>query len=210
MFQVHGLVGQIYNTRAERLRRIERVPGTAATAAIEADEVVVSHPLGRPDDPGQPHDDPASHNPALQAYAAVQRDPQGTGARPHPRNRVADWMSQPVHRLSLAQSTADAQALLAAHRIAQAPVLEGDRLVGLALRQDLAAAPANAPLRDWLRSPVPAATPELSLRTLATALLNTGLPGVPVTDAAGRLVGFITRSDLLRAIATEPVLDLWG
>jgi CBS domain-containing protein len=41
-------------------------------------------------------------------------------------------------------------------------------------------------------------------------LLESGLPGLPVVDEQGRVIGFISRSDILRAVVTEPPLDLWG
>jgi len=45
---------------------------------------------------------------------------------------------------------------------------------------------------------------------VATVLLETGLPGLPVTDDTGRPVGFISRTDILRAVAADPPLDLWS
>ena len=57
---------------------------------------------------------------------------------------------------------------------------------------------------------MPSALPETDLRRAASLLLGTGLPGVPVTDPAGQLLGFVSRSDLLRAIVADPPLDLWG
>jgi CBS domain-containing protein len=59
-------------------------------------------------------------------------------------------------------------------------------------------------------TPVPAAEPGTDLRRVAALLLETGLPGVPVIDEAGRIVGFVSRTDLLRALATDPPLDLWA
>jgi CBS domain-containing protein len=66
------------------------------------------------------------------------------------------------------------------------------------------------PVTAVMWSPVPSALPETDLRRAASLLLGTGLPGVPVTDAAGLLLGFVSRSDLLRAIVADPPLDLWG
>ncbi|MEG2281143.1 MAG: CBS domain-containing protein, partial [Comamonas sp.] len=45
---------------------------------------------------------------------------------------------------------------------------------------------------------------------VAHVLLDTGLPGLPVTDDLGHLSGFISRTDILRAVASDPPLDLWG
>ena len=40
--------------------------------------------------------------------------------------------------------------------------------------------------------------------------MDTGLPGLPVTDAEGVLLGFVSRTDILRAVAADPPLDMWG
>lgn len=96
-------------------------------------------------------------------------------------------------------------------------------------------APADAwrelmmrPVSEVMFSPVPAVSPDADLRRVARVLLDADLPGLPVLesveggdDAAarepagggpkdGELVGFISRSDLLRAVVNDPPLDLWG
>lgn len=68
----------------------------------------------------------------------------------------------------------------------------------------------DQPVQALMRSPVPATVPETDLRSVAGALLATGLPGLPVTDDGGRVRGFVARGDILRAVAAEPPLDLWG
>jgi CBS domain-containing protein len=57
---------------------------------------------------------------------------------------------------------------------------------------------------------VPSTAPGTDLRRVAALPLDTGLPGVPVADDSGDVLGFVSRTDLLRALATDPPLDLWG
>jgi CBS domain-containing protein len=45
---------------------------------------------------------------------------------------------------------------------------------------------------------------------LALLLLDTGLPGLPVVDDDGGLRGFVSRSDILKAVVHDPPLDLWA
>ena len=59
-------------------------------------------------------------------------------------------------------------------------------------------------------SPVPTVAQDTALRSVASVLLDTDLPGLPVTDEAGQLIGFVSRNDILRAVAGEPPLDLWS
>lgn len=63
---------------------------------------------------------------------------------------------------------------------------------------------------DLLRSPVPAARPDTGLRHIAAVLARTGMAGMPVVEEGDRLVGWVGRRELLRALATDPPLDLWG
>ena len=49
----------------------------------------------------------------------------------------------------------------------------------------------------------------LNIRRVARVLLDTGLPGLPVVDEQGMVTGFVSRSDILRAVVADPPLDLW-
>ena len=114
---------------------------------------------------------------------------------------------------------------LAEHRVAQAPVVDAlGRVIGLLLRADMAPLDllpepgaikqaidlARRPVAEVMVSPVPTVSPDTELRRVAAVLLDTGLPGLPVTDEAGVLSGFISRTDILRAVAADPPLDLWS
>lgn len=69
---------------------------------------------------------------------------------------------------------------------------------------------AKRPVTEVMVTPVPAVTADTHLRQLTHVLLETGLPGLPVTDADGHLRGFVSRTDVLRAVVSEPPLDLWS
>ncbi|EER58146.1 CBS domain containing membrane protein, partial [Acidovorax delafieldii 2AN] len=119
----------------------------------------------------------------------------------------------------------DAWQTLAEHQVAQAPVVDAlGRVIGLLLRADMAPLDllpepgavkqaidlARRPVSEVMVSPVPTVSPDTELRRVAAVLLGTGLPGLPVTDEAGVLAGFISRTDILRAVAADPPLDLWS
>ena len=69
---------------------------------------------------------------------------------------------------------------------------------------------ARRPVSEVMVSPVPTVAADTELRRVASVLLDTGLPGLPVTDERGLLAGFISRTDILRAVAADPPLDLWS
>ena len=78
--------------------------------------------------------------------------------------------------------------------------------VGLTLAIDL----ARRPVSEVMVSPVPTVSADTELRRVAAVLLDTGLPGLPVTDEWGSMAGFVSRTDILRAVAADPPLDLWS
>ena len=68
------------------------------------------------------------------------------------------------------------------------------------------AAPAPKPTaipvtaKEIMQTPVIAATPQASLRDLASRLVTNEFSGMPVADPDGRVVGVITEADIIRAL----------
>jgi len=54
--------------------------------------------------------------------------------------------------------------------------------------------------KQIMQTPVIAATPQASLRDLASRLVTNEFSGMPVADLDGRVIGVITEADILRAL----------
>jgi CBS domain-containing protein len=64
------------------------------------------------------------------------------------------------------------------------------------------------PLRSLTRTPERIA-PDSGIRNAAALLLESASDALPVVDDASRLVGLLTRNDLLGALVTHAPLELW-
>ena len=62
--------------------------------------------------------------------------------------------------------------------------------------------------RDLMLTDVVTLSPELSLVDAQRVLLETGISGAPVVDETQRVVGVLSSSDLLRAVAEEHDTDV--
>ncbi|KZT15383.1 histidine kinase [Acidovorax sp. GW101-3H11] len=231
MFFVFGPSGQMYRGGPENLaqissvRRVQR-PQALRTRALD----LPGEPV--PVFPAPPHaataeaTTPAVVNLRLQdavsAYAQTEQGPQH--AR-QPLTRVSDVMTRGALSVQPDARVNNAWQTLAEHKVAQAPVVDVlGRVIGLLVRADMAPLDllpepgavkqaidlARRPVAEVMVSPVPTVSPDTELRRVAAVLLDTGLPGLPVTDEAGVLSGFISRTDILRAVAADPPLDLWS
>lgn len=213
MFQIHGISGRMFSGTLEQWRQHRAVTAVAPTRRVAPLDAREHRPIVPP---------PSDHGvgrEAAQAYGSVTI----VGTR-QPLTRVADVMRSPALTVPAGATQAEAWQVLTRHGIGQAPVLdERGTLVGLIGRAGLMpSASADAPsahgeqvrlarpVTEVMWTPVPSAAPGTDLRRLASLLLETGLPGVPVTDDAGHVLGFVSRTDLLRALATDPPLDLWA
>lgn len=230
MFAVYGLQGRLFSGSLDRVRELEPVRAVArqrGLAGVQRQEQaslaeVVAGRLRDPVVPGIVAGESAARE-ALSAYAQTLTEPR------RPLTLVEQVMSHPVVTVPLAASLREAWALLARAGVGQAPVLDAaGRLVGLVMRSDLLRAEALpqelgeglAEAMAWARrlaepvasvmwTPVPSAQSGTALREVAQLLLELHLPGLPVLDEEGGLLGFLSRSDLLRALVREPPLDLW-
>jgi CBS domain-containing protein len=228
MFFVYGTSGQLFRGSMEQLRQIRGVGSLARTRRVEAlgrDGRDASEDAGTPAlpmrDATKGHGFEASRPAPLSAYLQTQG-----GTQRRPLSLVADVMCHRPITLPDTASVLQAWQLLTDQSVGQAPVLNAaGQLVGLLTRADLLqpqqlpdpARHAQAwqtllerPVTDIMATPVPSVAPESDIRRVAQVLLDTGLPGLPVVDEQGQVSGFISRSDILRAVVTEPPLDLWG
>jgi CBS domain-containing protein len=217
MFYIHGVAGRVFSGSLEQMKALAPLSPAARAQRANAREAADGEPSVASAGGGH-----AGHRAALAAYASTE---QAAVAR-QPRTRVADVMSPRVVTLTVAMPVIDAWRVLAEHGHGQAPVVDAQgALVGLFVRADLmradlledVVADASAwrallaqPVHALMRTPVPATSPENDLRRVAGALLASGLPGLPVANEQGRVIGFVSRSDILRAVTADPPLDLWG
>ena len=221
MFSVYGQAGRIFRGDMEELRQVAAVKAAARAHAVAA--------VGRDPEDQNPSRFGAlvqqsaglAHRSALAAYDQVQKPD-------HPRQPVTQVhtvMSHAVITLADTLSVEGAWQVLVRNRVGQAPVVSAQgTLVGLLSRADLMR-PERLPgpeshalvwralllqsVVDVMWTPVPSVAPDADIRHVARVLLDTGLPGLPVVDEHGSVTGFISRSDILRAVVADPPLDLW-
>ncbi len=221
MFSVYGVMGRLFNGPLDQMRQVGGINTlTRSRAVARIGEDPTSSDNG--DDLRRATLVQAAPRMPVTAYSQVQ---EGDSQR-RPLSRVVDVMSRKVLTVGLSASLLDAWQFLTDHGIGQAPVVDDQgMLVGMLLRADLLRAghlpaPDAHPLawRAWLAqpvadamwTPVPSVQSDTDLRHVARVLLDTGLPGLPVVEANGSVAGFVSRSDLLRAIVNDPPLDLWS
>nr|WP_315425655.1 CBS domain-containing protein [uncultured Albidiferax sp.] len=229
MFSVYGVTGRVFTGTMEQLRHIDKVHAIARMRRIEPNDMELLPELpNAPVEPATSAPMPLLPSTAVAAYAQTSQPDTPR----QPLDRVGLLMTQPAVTTRADTSLAEAADLMAQHRIAQLPVLDANaRLVGILLRADLfrpgrvvASTPdAVEPLdaNDWavrmaqpvsgtMWTPVASVSSDTDIRRVAQVLLDTGLPGLPVVDEGGTVIGFVSRTDILRAVATEPPLDVWG
>src|SRR5690349_13597251 len=126
--------------------------------------------------------------------------------------RARDVMTSPVITLRPGAPVQAAAALLCSHGFTAAPVVDaGGAIVGIASEADLvrgrivpdgwAAPPEPNPVVRQVMTPAPAVKrPEDDLADVVALMLDAGLRSVPIVED-GRLVGIVTRRDVLRVVA---------
>lgn len=224
MFFVFGPAGQVFRGSADQLGQIGPVRRTRRVQALRTHGSIVQPPeTVTPEASARPAPAPPPlHQDAVAAYTQTAQGPQ---APRQPLTLVQDVMSAQPLSVPPEMMVNLAWQRLAEHQVGQAPVVNArGQVVGLLLRADMAPldllpepgavqqaiALARRPVQEVMVSPVPTVDAQAQLRRVAQVLLDTDLPGLPVTDASGQLQGFVSRSDILRAVAGNPPLDLWS
>lgn len=206
MFYVQGIQGRVFRGPLERLDRVNGLSQAAVPRQIDATDdelVVVGEVVGQREE-------------AVRAYRKMLPADLERG----PLYHADQLMSRSVITIDQEAAVADAWRTLRDNRIRQAPVVDAQRkLLGLVSERNLltavdvedgeVVAARQRLVRDVMTSPVVAAAGVTDIRRIATVMLDNGLDGVPVINDNGTIVGFVSRSDILRAVVKDPPLSLW-
>jgi CBS domain-containing protein len=125
-----------------------------------------------------------------------------------------DIMSSPVYVVGLQENIAHARRLMLSHKISRLPVLDGDRLVGIITKKDLAYRLRQSdPI--WRRRPIDkipvhvlmvpdpvSVTPDARVADIAALLIARDFSGLPVLDGK-KLIGMVTKTDILRSTSVN-------
>lgn len=129
-------------------------------------------------------------------------------AKSAPPSIVRDIMSRDCYRVTGSMSVSILAEGLSQHRLPGAPVVDkGDRLIGFISEQDVLGKVVEslyldheAPLvNELMRNEVLSVSPNKSIVDLAQEMLGAKPKVYPVTEQ-GRLVGIVTRRDVLNAV----------
>jgi CBS domain-containing protein len=125
-----------------------------------------------------------------------------------------DIMSSPVYVVGLQENIAHARRLMLSHKISRLPVLDGDRLVGIITKKDLAYRLRQSdPI--WRRRPIDkipvhvlmvpdpvSVTPDARVADIAALMIARDFSGLPVLDGK-KLIGMVTKTDILRSTSVN-------
>ena len=214
MFSIYGISGPIFQGTLENLNRlppvVRRGPINAARRLSDQDAI------GSAGEELVGQTASGTGAQAIDAYQAMLPKELERGPLYH-----ANQIMQPqVITVSGDDDVAHSWRTLVGNQIHQAPVLDaGYRLVGIVSERNLLTA-LNVDgdgvrdvlfkkVRDVMTTPVVAATLLTDIRRIAHVMLERDVDGVPIINETGSLVGFISRSDILRAVVTDPPLSVW-
>ena len=114
---------------------------------------------------------------------------------------ITDLMSYPVLTVSPQTAMWEAALLFRENGCTGFPVLEGENLVGMITRRDFRkgkrSSRMDSPVKAFMNSKVVRITPESSVDQAARLLVKHDIGRLPVLDE-GKLIGIVTRSDIMR------------
>lgn len=119
-----------------------------------------------------------------------------------PAVRVAQLMSYGVHTVNADVAIGDL--IVTLRRIGHEgyPVVDEGRVVGLLTRRDADRAVEHGlgrlHVREIMQSGTTTLTPDASVDTMETLIMESGWGQIPVLDSEGKLLGIVTRTDLIK------------
>ena len=119
--------------------------------------------------------------------------------------KLGDIMTTPVLKLAPTEPASDALALMRDEGVRHAPVVEGNLILGIVSERDLGGPHGglvrkNRTVRDLMKTEPALGAPEMSVTDAVVLVRERHIGCLPIVDA-GRLLGIVTRSNLLAALA---------
>ncbi len=128
-------------------------------------------------------------------------------------------MSSPVLTLSIDATFEKAWKLIVDYRFRHVPIAtEGDKLFGILSDRDLLREAAlltqdgfreETNIRSIIKTNVLTASPDTEIKKIAQLFFDERIGSMPIVDEDGKLLGIITRSDILRTIVNQAPIELW-
>jgi len=214
MFAIYDVQGRRFRSTLEHLQKV-RATQASQRASLRSDggeqalQNLAEQTVGRTAD-----HHPVSYN-ARQAYLDIL----------HIKEREAvvhayQLMSHPVVTVPLALDIPVAWQLFREQPYHQLPVLDRQRrIVGILSERDflrflvidgeqISYVPGKT-VADAMTAEVITADPVTDVRRIAHVMLTYHLSAIPVVDEQDALIGLVSRSDILRAVTSDPPLSLW-
>lgn len=124
----------------------------------------------------------------------------------HPAVLARDVMSTPVKTVSSHISMEEVGRIMLRYGHTGMPVVEGDKMIGVISRRDVDKAKlhelGHAPVKGFMTSEVLAVAPDASANEIQDIMVEKDIGRLPIVQD-GRLVGIVSRTDILRTLHGE-------
>ena len=216
MFYVFGSSGRTFDGTLEALRRVEKTSAINSVRKVADDEDAVA-PVGDTQTPRKTSDYSALSNNAKQYSDMLAK--QGSREVVHHAYQI---MTQPAQCIASHWVLSQVAEQFRSYVFHVFPILDDhQQLVGLLSRRDFyefllsedaRLSNLSSSVAECFITPnsiVYCADPVTDVRRIATLLVEKNLDAVPVTEENGRLVGIVSRTDILKCAIADPPLSLW-
>ncbi len=127
---------------------------------------------------------------------------------------ASDIMTAPVFTLLEQASLFEAQQAFKIHRFRHIPIVNhSGSMVGIISDRNVMGEPIHAnhsvPIRDRMVTNILMARPSTDIRSIAQVMIEHRIGCLPLIGEGDRLVGILTRTDILRAIVKRAPVELW-
>ena len=214
MFAIYDIQGRSFRDTLENLRKVREARASTRIRSRPG----ASEPVPRliPNSSrGQTGKPPVSSK-AIEAYREIRHLNQR-----EPVYHAYQLMSYPVSTVSMEMGIIDAQRHFQQQGFRQMPVMSAEhRIVGMLSVEELLQFIINDDgkmqhaggkgVADAMSPGVITADPVSDIRRVAQVMLEYHLNSVPIADDQDKLIGIVTRSDILRAVMNDPPLTMWS